>query len=422
MIPVDTLRSSRQNADLTFKLNRRLGRHGWLRLTPAYSVKLVCDLLAAADRGIRVLDPFSGTATTALCAAYAGDKGAAVEINPFLTWFGNAKLAQYADSDIRCAEEVLSELIHRTTCCRNRAMAPPAMHNVWRWWDQRSLDFLCKFKAALDEAQPQKGPVRDMLLVIFCRLVIDLSNAAFNHQSMSFKDKAHASQPDANRQGLLFSVEPDLGHRAGAEARVVLSSAGDNPGGTGSVVCGDSRRVSDVVQGQYDLLITSPPYPNRMSYIRELRPYMYWLGYLETGRDAGELDWSAIGGTWGIATSRLAEWRRSSDGFYPSYFVKILSGIHRADNKSGTLLSNYVAKYFEDMWLHIKDVVGVMSSGGVVHYIVGNSTFYDVVVPTEQLLADMLVEAGFREPRIARIRKRNSKKELYEFDVSATKP
>ncbi|WP_322490103.1 hypothetical protein [Chloroflexus sp.] len=38
------------------------------------------------------------------------------------------------------------------------------------------------------------------------------------------------------------------------------------------------------------LVITSPPYPNRMSYIRELRPYMYWLGYLNNGRDAGELD------------------------------------------------------------------------------------------------------------------------------------
>jgi len=33
----------------------------------------------------------------------------------------------------------------------------------------------------------------------------------------------------------------------------------------------------------------------------------------------------------------------------------------------------------------------------------------------------MLREAGLRNPQIARIRKRNSKKELYEFDVSATK-
>ncbi len=61
------------------------------------------------------------------------------------------------------------------------------------------------------------------------------------------------------------------------------------------------------------------------------------------------------------------------------------------------------------------------STGGKVHYVVGNSTFYDVIVPVERLFADMLTKAGFREARITRIRKRNSKKELYEFDVSATK-
>ncbi len=148
---------------------------------------------------------------------------------------------------------------------------------------------------------------------------------------------------------------------------------------------------------------------------------MYWLGYIKTGRDAGDMDWSAIGGTWGIATSRLAEWQRSSDGFYPSYFDAILSRISHADNKSGVLLSNYVAKYFEDMWHHIRDVVSVISTGGTVHYVIGNSTFYDILVPVERLFANMLTEAGFSRVRITRIRKRNSKKELYEFDVSATK-
>jgi len=421
MSTIDILTSARQNADLTFKLNRHFGRHGWLRLTPAYSVKLVSEILAASDRGIRVLDPFSGTATTPLCAAYAGNNGIGVEINPFLTWLGKAKLATYHPSCLRAAREALLELITQANQAGRKSATPPPIHNVQRWWNPKPLDFLCKFKAALEEAAPKERPVRDLLLVVFCRLVIDLSNAAFNHQSMSFKDKAAAASSENQQQGLLFNTKPDIGSSARVVGQHILDSAADNPGGTGSVVAGDSRFVTAAVQGVFDLLITSPPYPNRMSYIRELRPYMYWLGYLETGRDAGEMDWSAIGGTWGIATSRLADWQRSSEGFYPSYFDTILTRISRVDKKSGVLLSNYVAKYFEDMWFHIRDVVNVISTGGTVHYVVGNSTFYGVVVPVERLYADMLTEAGFREARIARIRKRNSKKELYEFDVSATK-
>ena len=421
MMPqTDTSISARQNAELTFKFNQHSGRHGWLRLTPAYSLRLVSDILTASDKGIRVLDPFSGTGTTPLCAAYAGDNGTGVEINPFLAWLGKAKLARYTPSCVRDTREALSELISQAKEGDSKSASPPAMHNLYRWWDPGPLDFLCRFKAALDNVAAKGNAARDLLSVVFCRLVIKFSNAAFNHQSMSFKDRAGKGS-SYQRQGLLFNTEPDHAESARVEGRHVIGSAADNPSGTGIIVAGDSRSVSTAVAGKYDLLITSPPYPNRISYIRELRPYMYWLGYIETGRDAGEMDWSAIGGTWGIATSRLAEWQRSSDGFYPRYFDELLSKIGHSDNKSGALLSNYVAKYFEDMWQHIKDVYEVMATGATVHYIVGNSTFYQVLVPVEQLFAEMLTEAGFRNASIKRIRKRNSKKELYEFDVNATK-
>ncbi|NES01314.1 MAG: hypothetical protein F6J86_47435 [Symploca sp. SIO1B1] len=83
------------------------------------------------------------------------------------------------------------------------------------------------------------------------------------------------------------------------------------------------------------------------------------------------------------------------------------------------MLSNYVAKYFEDIWTHLKAVRKVMNHGGKVHYIVGNSTFYGILLPTERLYADMLEALVFKDIKIQTVRKRNSKKELFEFDVSA---
>ena len=61
----------------------------------------------------------------------------------------------------------------------------------------------------------------------------------------------------------------------------------------------------------------------------------------------------------------------------------------------------------------------VLKPGARVHYIVGNSTFYGVLVPTERFYADLLQKAGFTDVGITVIRKRNSKTELLEFDVSA---
>ena len=53
--------------ELTFKGNANHTRYGWLRLTPAYSVLLVEQLLDAhCQPDDVVLDPFCGTGTTSL--------------------------------------------------------------------------------------------------------------------------------------------------------------------------------------------------------------------------------------------------------------------------------------------------------------------------------------------------------------------
>ncbi len=71
---------------------------------------------------------------------------------------------------------------------------------------------------------------------------------------------------------------------------------------------------------------------------------------------------------------------------------------------------------------HFEGLRQVLNPGSQIHYIVGNSTFYGVLVPTEQIYAAMMRQYGFTGVDVQAIRKRNSKKELIEFDVSATWP
>lgn len=47
----------RQRADYTHKFNAKSGRYGWLRLTPAYSVKVVEELMGQCKYPLRILDP-----------------------------------------------------------------------------------------------------------------------------------------------------------------------------------------------------------------------------------------------------------------------------------------------------------------------------------------------------------------------------
>ncbi len=83
---------------MTFRGNTKRGRHGWLRLTPAYSLHVVNEILANTEPDELILDPFSGTATTTLASATRGIEAHSVDINPFLVWLVNVKLRRFPES------------------------------------------------------------------------------------------------------------------------------------------------------------------------------------------------------------------------------------------------------------------------------------------------------------------------------------
>ncbi len=407
--------AERQNAHLTYQGNLGAGRHGWLRLTPAYSVRLVREHVAALPRTAVVTDPFSGTGTTALAAAEHGCLGQALDVNPFLVWLGRAKTAHYDDAAIAAAADALTAV---TGSARERAgdhgLWQPALHNIERWWSPGPLAALKAIRAAID-AEAAEGPAQDMLLVGLCRALIATSNAAFNHQSMSFVPTDGA----ADGRGVA-DVGPAL-ERFRAETESVIAGAAVGLPGTARIDPGDSRAM-DGVLAPCDLLFTSPPYVNRMSYVRELRPYMYWLRFLDDGAAASDLDWAAIGGTWGTATSRLLTWRPSQALPIDEPLAEVCGAIERDGGKNGALLAAYVHKYFDDMYSHVRAAHGAVVSGGRAMYVIGNSTFYGHVVPAQEWLATLLGQAGFEAVSVTTIRKRSSKKALYEYGVTATRP
>lgn len=401
-----------QNAHLTHKHNRSRGRHGWLRLTPAYSVKLVEQILQGSSARQRVLDPFSGTATTTLCAAMAGQQALSLDINPFLRWFGNAKLRRYSDAQLARVCELADAIALRVEDAGADAAQAPPIHRIERWWSPHTLQALCRARAALDALSSEPVAVRDLLTVVFCRTAIDTSNASFGHVSMSFRSEDAAAERDdaVARVAEVFR----------ATVQMVAGGAKPNPRGRGRVVHGDSRTLQALSsEAPFDLVLTSPPYPNRMSYIRELRPYMYWTGYLQEAREAGELDWKAMGGTWGIATSRLKDWERNAQLPLPDELEANIAAIAGSGEKNAALLANYVARYFEDAARHLVALRPHVAAAGELHYIVGNSKFYDELVQVQDIYAELMRTAGFVDVEVRTLRKRNSKKELFEYDVVA---
>ncbi len=392
--------------DYTFKYNKELGRHGWLRLTPAYSVKLVKEIIKRdCDQKSHILDPFAGTSTTGLVSAELGFKASSFDINPFLVWLGNIKCANFSKDQLLSLKQKVNDTLEEVVL-EPFLWAPP-IYNIERWWHEETLQVLTSLRGILSEkfSEPGGDHCHDLVWIAFSRLIIETSSAAFNHVSMSFKEDL-INYEFAHIKLLYKEI---LNH--------IISSCQKPLPGDAQVQLKDSRDLSDLGI-LIDTIITSPPYPNRMSYIRELRPYMYWAKFLNNANEAGVLDWKTIGGTWGTATSNLKTWNPINNDL-PSILYETCEKIKNSEDKNSALMSLYVHKYFDDMYEHLKNLKSILKPNAKLNYIVGNSSFYGNFVHTDLILSKILSSLGYKDLSVDVIRRRNTKKGLLEFNIRA---
>ncbi|MCL2598253.1 MAG: site-specific DNA-methyltransferase [Paludibacter sp.] len=396
-----------RRSDYTFKYNANFGRHGWLRLTPAYSVKLVREIIAEdCKKGDKILDPFSGTATTGLVASEMGFSSVLYEINPFLIWLGNIKCQNFSISELVLLQQQFDRCLEIVEVSNDNWFPP--IHNIERWWHVDTLCVLASIRQRLVETfgEPNGNHYHNLVWVAFSRLIIETSSAAFNHISMSFKENATLY----GFSHIILLLKTIFSH--------IISSAKVQLAGNSEVVQQNSKDLTFEKESVFDTVITSPPYPNRISYIRELRPYMYWVKFLKNGSDAGQLDWEAIGGTWGTATSNLKKWQPVNTNL-PEQLYEVCEKIKASEDKNSEIMSLYVHKYFDDMYSHFATLRKSLKYNAKINYIVGNSSFYGNFVDTEKILSESMNKIGYKRIQIQNIRRRNTKKGLYEFNVRA---
>ena len=168
-----------------------------------------------------------------------------------------------------------------------------------------------------------------------------------------------------------------------------------------------------------DIVITSPPYPNRYSYVWNTRPHLYMLDYISERHEAGLIDQDTIGGTWGVATTRLKK-----GVIEPAYPIvdELISPIADTLREKDNLMANYLMKYFNLLSKQILAMDPLLNPGAKVAYVVGNSWLKGSYVETDRLLLRLFEGLGYVPGDVERFRRRNSGKDLFESIVFARKP
>lgn len=117
-----------------------------------------------------------------------------------------------------------------------------------------------------------------------------------------------------------------------------------------------------------------------------------------------------------------SQWWGPNGKALPEILTDTVGRIAESDGKNAQLMATYVLKYFYDMHLHLSSLPNVLEPGAELHYIVGNSSFFGNTVDTPAILTASMQMLGYDSIASTIIRKRNSNKALFEYDVSARWP
>ena len=402
----------------TFKAGLSTRVHRWFRLTPSFGPDLVREMLSTLNCGSNdaVLDPFAGAGTTLIECQLGGLTSYGFEINPVLKFVSDTCLNwELNPSVLRTTLDKICEEFTKLDPQVNLdnlaayGLEVPKIHKPTKWWRPDILKQLLVLKSCINSLVCTESIKAFFRLSLAGVLVPDLTNVTLGRLQLYFIDR---TPDDIQVLQTFVSHARDMIDDLDEIHRLGLCR-------TSEVFLVDSTNTQGLkIDKPIRCVITSPPYPNRYSYVWNTRPYLYFLDFFSTARQAAELDKITIGGTWGSATSILAKGKLAAE--YP-IIEEIVSPVVEIIRQSDNLMANYAMKYFNLLTKQIVEMDRFLARDARIAYVVGCSRLKGVYIETDVMLGQILEGLGYKVSAIERIRRRHSGKNLHESIVYAWK-
>ncbi|MCE5227009.1 MAG: site-specific DNA-methyltransferase [Porphyromonadaceae bacterium] len=404
----------------TFKSGLSKEVHNWFRLTPSFGPDLVYQILQDfeySDNSI-VLDPFAGAGTTLIECQLLNIKSYGFEINPFLYFVGNTSC--WWDLEINNLQIITQDIISlhgklkkqfSDISCENLPYDLPPIHNIYRWWRPDILKDLLILKHSIVEACSSfSASYKDFFHLCLAGVLIpDLTNVTLGKLQLHFK----------NRENDIMNVLATYTKHLNLMLDSIKKVSSLDINNHAQLFHVDSTQLEKInIPDSIDFVITSPPYPNRYSYVWNTRPYLYFFDMFSSPKQASDLDKKTIGGTWGTATSCISKGVVEP---YSKAIEKHVSPVVERIRQNDNLMANYVMKYFNLLSKQIEQMDKFLSKDAKVAYVVGNSEIKGVYVETDVLLSKIFESQNYSKIYMNRFRKRNSGQDLFETIVYAEK-
>lgn len=349
LINPDSLIPAPEYAKLvTFVPNKRVPIHNWFYFKEGFSRDFVAKMFEVfgVKGGVRVLDPFCGSGTSLVAAKEFGLDACGVDASPLAVFVSQVKAADYdAEALEDAAARIFAKKFRRCDLGKVSWLTKAA-------FSKYGLEDIAFFREELRCIDDEK--VRNFF-------TLALMNSA-NRVSYAVKDGSYIR--------IVKKPHPPLRKvfRRMVKKMIRDVKATSYKGSCVEVYLGDARRLSFLPDEAFDLIVTSPPYLNKIEYTKVYR-IEYELFFPEVKVDA-------LRSYIGINTDV------DQDPF-PELNLPLAA-----------------KAYLRDIELTLKEMKRVCRVGAGAAIVVAEGAFPDQIVPCDILAAELASRVGFAVEKI----------------------
>lgn len=385
---------------MQFNKNKKEPIHRWYPFVEGYSKEFIKSIIDEVNKKDLVcLEPFSGSGTTSLELQHNNIPCYSFEINPLMYIIAKVKLE--SDYDLNKVE-----LWHDFVQTK-RAVINADLKTVFstlyegnnkRKWNYDKIVGLAvqKLKMAIDLIKEEK--YKNLFFVVLSSILLDVSNLYRNGKCLSYKknwEEITLSEAD------VFKKFDD---KINKEIKKDIQSIKKTTQNNQSILFNEDSRVGiekEVENNSIDLVITSPPYLNSRDYTDTYMLELKTLGLTNTYEEVRNLREKTL------RSHVQIKWQdnESINNKTLESTLKLLKDCSGDQEMWNSSILDMVRLYFVDMQKIFHVIYKKVKLGGRIYFNVSNSAYFNVMINTLEICAEIAESEGFKVIEIRKARK-----------------
>ena len=385
---------------MQFNKNKKEPFHRWYPFVEGYSKEFIKSIIDEINKKDLVcLEPFSGSGTTSLELQHNNIPCYSFEINPLMYIVAKVKLEN--DYDLNKVE-LWHDFVQTKRAVINTDLKTVFStlyegNNKKKWnYDKVVGLAVQKLKIAIDLIKEEK--YKNLFFVVLSSILLDVSNLYRNGKCLSYKK--NSEEITLSEADVFKKFDDKINKEIKKDIQSIKKTAQNNQ----NILFNEDSRVGierKVENNSIDLVITSPPYLNSRDYTDTYMLELKTLGLTNTYEEVRNLREKTL------RSHVQIKWQdnESINNKTLESTLKLLKDGSGNQEMWNSSILDMVRLYFVDMQKIFHVLYKKVKLGGRIYFNVSNSAYFNVMINTLKICAEIAESEGFKVIEIRKARK-----------------